>query len=59
MTTKEKERMNINDFLQPITEARHIKRLRFDAESPRFREACRRLDIDVSDLKRKKMKEFE
>lgn len=50
---------SINDFLQPITDTRVIKRLKFDLESPKFSEACKRLAIDTSDIEKKKMSDFE
>ena len=49
----------MNDYLNPITEIRQIKRLKFDIESPRFQDACKRLQIDQSDLKKKKLADFE
>lgn len=51
--------MSINDFLHPITELRQIKRIKFDLDSPRFQEACKRLEIDQEDLQKRKLHEFE
>ena len=50
---------SINDFLQPITDTRVIKRMKFDLDSPKFNEACKRLAIDTSDIEKKKMSDFE
>lgn len=58
-TKFEGKAININDFLQPITDTRVIKRMKFDPESPKFTEACKRLAIDMKDIERKKLSEFE
>lgn len=42
-----------------MTELRQIKRLKFDLDSPRFQEACKRLEIDQEDLRKRKLHEFE
>ena len=42
ITTKA-HKFSINDYLQPVTELRQIKRIKFDPDSPRFSEACTRL----------------
>lgn len=52
-------KMSVNDYLQPITDTRQIKRMKFDPDSPRFSEACSRLAIDMRDIARKKLSEFE
>lgn len=45
-----RNRVTINDYLVPVTEIRQVKRVRFDPESPRFKEACIRLKIDMKDI---------
>ena len=54
-----KERLGLNDFLHPITEIRQIRRLKFEPESPRFQLACQRLQIDMKDIEKKRLSDFE
>ena len=53
------DKLSMNDYLQPVTELRQIKRLKFDPDSPRFNEACERLQIDKQDIAKKKLADFE
>ena len=50
---------SINDNLAPITELRQIKRLKFNPDSPRFKEAFMRLQIDEKDITKKRLSDFE
>ena len=54
-----RNRVTINDYLVPVTEIRQVKRVRFDPESPRFKEACIRLKIDMKDIQKKRLSDFE
>ena len=46
-------------MLQHVTETRQVKRLKFDPDSPKFSEACNRLAIDMKDIERKKLSDFD
>ena len=54
-----KEKLGFNDFLHPITEIRQIRRLKFEPESPRFAQACQRLQIDMKDITKTRLADFE
>ena len=54
-----KDKIGINDFLHPITEIRQIRRLKFEPESPRFAQACQRLKIDMKDIEKRRLADFE
>ena len=55
----EKDKRSINNQISFLSTTKQVKRLRFDPESPRFKEACQRLEVDVKDLQRKKLSDFE
>ena len=52
-------RQSVNVFLRPITDLKQIKRLKYDLDSPRFAMACKRLQIDMKDISRKRLQDFE
>ena len=54
-----REKLGFNDFLHPITEIRQIRRLKFEPESPRFAQACQRLQIDMKDITKRRLADFE
>ena len=54
-----KEKLGFNDFLHPITEIRQIRRLKFEPDSPRFAQACQRLQIDMKDITKTRLADFE
>ena len=59
MESPTKDRLGINDFLHPISEIRQIRRLKFEPDSPRFQQACQRLQIDTKDIEKKRLADFE
>ena len=52
-------KLSMNDFLHPVTEIRQIRRLKFDPDSPRFAQACQRLQIDRRDIEKRRLQDFE
>lgn len=59
MESPTKDKLGINDFLHPITELRQVRRLKFEPDSPKFALACTRLHIDMKDITKKRLSEFE
>ena len=53
------KKSNINDFLEPLVSSRQVRRTKFDPDSPRFREACKNLQIDTADIELKTRIYFE
>ena len=52
---KEETKPRINDKLAKVNDLKDIKQLRFDMDSPRFERARNNLNIEKSDLIRKKL----
>jgi hypothetical protein len=53
------KKTSINDVLEPLQSSRLVRKLKWDPESPRFKQACQNLQIASHEIELKTKKQFE
>ena len=50
--------IRINDYLEPVSDIRQIHKIKFDPDSPLFARAVANLQVDSSEIAKKRLKDF-